>query len=125
MTRTPTSQRRRGGQGVTRLAATQLMALDQVRSLSAECLTYLGTVVRDTKEDTKHRVAAARCVVAHHQWREEYEMPASPERAFFELMGGAAAAATWLAANYDRLQALAAQRAPAKLQSPVDEGSGG
>lgn len=60
------------GKGEVRIAAA-MADLRAVRGITAACFAYLASVALDTTEKTKHRVAAARVVVAHGEWREGFE----------------------------------------------------
>ena len=96
--------------------ASKLLTLGRARELSTEAAEYLGQVVRDTGEETKHRVAAARCLVAHGEWQEDRH---SPMLAFLRMFPTPEAAWRWLAENREKMTAMLEARPPA-----VDEPNG-
>jgi hypothetical protein len=70
----------------------------KLHDISERCIDYLASVVDDQKEATKHRVAAARCLLEERQWTEDRYV--IPERAFLDIFGGdAKAALTWMKQN--------------------------
>lgn len=69
--RTPTAERVKGGKGEVFYAS--LMDLGELRGLSADSVRYLGEVAKNPRAPTKSRVSAAKALLLHHQWREDYE----------------------------------------------------
>lgn len=93
-------------QGARGYVPKTMLSLGRLRALSAEAAEYLGEVVRDSEIDTKHRVSAGRGLLAHHQWREDWEDKRSPETLFLAMFGNdPAKAAAWLDANEGRIRA--------------------
>ena len=94
-----------GGQGVI---LTNRITRERLRELSAECIDFLVSVVRDANEPTKHRVASARIVVDEHRWVADREdAPANKVKfAFLAMFGGdVEKAKAWLSEHGTEMQA--------------------
>jgi hypothetical protein len=75
----------------------------KLAALSDAMIDYLASVVRNTSEQTKHRVAAARVVVEEHRWHALHE--SLIERAFLARLGTPEKALAWLDDIRPRLEA--------------------
>ena len=89
-----------------------VLLLGEARELSAKAARYLGTVIADPGINSKNKIAASRALIAHHEWRENYELELSmrsPEAVLEAVLGDRVRAIAWLRATLGKLENAEAQ----------------
>lgn len=74
----------------------------------------MASVALDPKEATLHRLAAAKVVIAHHQWREDFETNSFPAQ-LAQLLGDDRKAKAWLEAQLAEVEQRIVAGSPAAL----------
>ncbi len=88
-----------------------VLDLGEARELSAKAARYLGTVIEDPGINSKNKIAASRALIAHHEWREDYELELSmrsPEAILEAVLGDRVRAVAWLRATLGKLESAEA-----------------
>lgn len=95
-----------------------LMPVGRTRDLSVESIEYLASVMRDTQRITKHRVTAAKALLAYHQWREDYDLAVDPVGCVRRMLGDREQAKVVLRQTLRQLEA----ETPSRTDEVSDDG---